>query len=214
MKGLMVTQRVVALALVMAPILAIAQTSDKSTQRKKKDDSIANGLDPDQNKSLKRLKAMFTKLDGRADVPENAREEVRDTLHQSLSALHAPDRSLTDQWTNDLMGHLSKRQLSPATGFQLVEGVALLLREETVSKESFNRYMAETRSALGRSQVPMEDAEQMEKLIGSVIRKAPIDDEYLREKKKRETQEEIDRKKESDKQAKQREARRKLRGGN
>lgn len=142
-------------------------------------ESGTSKIDENQERMLRMLEKMFGKLHGLQGVPEEAREHVRGTVFMSLNAAHRPDRAKSDKLANDVMDLLRRKEIRPSHGHRVVADSAVLLGEETLTKEGRDHLFFEFKKMFQEGGVPKDAADRILADVDQLLKTAKKNEEYL-----------------------------------
>lgn len=168
-------------------------------------DPAATNLDAVQREKLSRVRVMVTKLYGHPDVPEEAKQEVRDTVFAALDGSHRPERDKVDVVSNELMESLKERRLSVQASYSILEQTAELMGAETLSREAYEGLQREIQRRTATSRLGTDGSEQLLAHFNELVQTATRNEEKIEKRQLARAEEE--RKLEEERLAKEEEER-------
>jgi hypothetical protein len=135
-------------------------------------DTSGSYLDAVQKEKLARIQVMVTKLYGHQQVPDEAKQEVRDTIFAALNGSYEPDRTKLDKISNDIMDHLKEKRLSSLASYSILEHAAEVFGADNISRDRFENFQREVQRRTGSSRLGTERSEQLLASLKDLIRTA------------------------------------------
>lgn len=178
-----------AAGLIATPTYAQFPTPPKKKKEEKKELRFEKGkpntnLDEEQKAQIERLDKMFQKLYGFPEVPDDAKQLVRDAMYAALNGIHQPEREHSDQLTNQLMEVLRDKQLGSYYAHKLVSGTAELLSADELSKEEYDGLMVDIEQNLSGSRMSSERHNSLKETVATIIMNAKVNEKKVEEREK------------------------------
>ncbi|MFO0945025.1 MAG: hypothetical protein U1D30_03625 [Planctomycetota bacterium] len=165
-------------AIFAANLVALQDKPKKNKEAKEKaeeeeeeiqiDPTLTN-LTTSQREQLSRVNKMFAKLHGLAELPESARQEVRDAIWGTFDGCYQPDRGRVDVLSNSFIEELRAKRISAISAHAIVDRTAELMGSEYLTKDALSAYVIDTRTRLETSQLTRDQSskilEQLEEMV-------------------------------------------------
>lgn len=166
-------------------VLALQDKPKRSKEAKAKEeveeeeipiDPTLTNLTSSQREQLSRLRRMFAKLHGLAEIPESAKQEVRDAFWATFDGCHQPERTQADALADGFMEELREKRISAITSHAIVDRTAELMGSEYMAKDALDAYVTDARGRLATSQLSPERSAKFLGQLEEFIRTAKRDE--------------------------------------